>query len=417
MNAEIIAVGSEMLTPQRVDTNSLYLTGELNNLGVEVVAKSVIGDNRDRLAEFLRRALYNSGIVILTGGLGPTEDDVTREAAAQALNRRLVFNPEIASALERRFAQARRRMAEVNKRQAFVIEGADILPNDRGTAPGQWVEESGAIAMLLPGPPHELRVMFERHCLPRLARRVPRQAIRTLFLRVTGMAESDLDQLISPVYKKYENPATTILAANGDLQIHLRARCATLGEAEALLAEVGGPIELLLGDRVYSRNGDPLEVVVGALLRASHATVSVAESCTGGMLGERFTSVPGSSDYFVGGFITYTNEMKMELLGVARETLEQFGAVSKPVAEAMATGARRRTGSTYAIAITGAAGPDPSPAPRGETVPVGTVYVAIADAAGAEVTHRIFLGDRTRIRTFTAQMALDLLRRRMTVRV
>jgi nicotinamide-nucleotide amidase len=417
INAEIIAVGSEMLTPQRVDTNSLYLTGELNNLGVEVVAKSVIGDDRDRLAEALQRALYSSGIVILTGGLGPTEDDVTREAVAQALNRRLVFSPEIASALERRFAQARRQMAEVNKRQAFVIEGADILPNDRGTAPGQWVEESGAIAILLPGPPHELKAMFERQCLPRLARRVPRQIIRTLFLRVTGMGESDLDQLIAPVYKKYENPATTILAANGDLQIHLRARCATVGEADALLAEVGGPIELLLGDRVYSRNGDPLEVVVGGLLRASHATVSVAESCTGGMLGERFTSVPGSSDYFVGGFIAYTNEMKMELLGVPRETLEQFGAVSKPAAAAMASGARRRTGSTYAIAVTGEAGPDPSPGPRGETVPVGTVYIAIADAAGVEATHRGFLGDRTRIRTFTSQMALDLLRRRMTARV
>ena len=417
INAEIIAVGSEMLTPQRVDTNSLYLTGELNNLGVEVVAKSVIGDDRDRLAEALQRALYSSGIVILTGGLGPTEDDVTREAVAQALNRRLVFSPEIASALERRFAQARRKMAEVNKRQAFVIEGADILPNDRGTAPGQWVEESGAIAMLLPGPPHELKAMFERQCLPRLARRVPRQIIRTLFLRVTGMGESDLDQLIAPVYKKYENPATTILAANGDLQIHLRARCATVGEADALLAEVGGPIELLLGDRVYSRNGDPLEVVVGGLLRASHATVSVAESCTGGMLGERFTSVPGSSDYFVGGFIAYTNEMKMELLGVPRETLEEFGAVSKPAAAAMASGARRRTGSTYAIAVTGEAGPDPSPGPRGEAVPVGTVYLAIADAAGVEATHRAFLGDRTRIRTFTSQMALDLLRRRMTARV
>jgi nicotinamide-nucleotide amidase len=231
------------------------------------------------------------------------------------------------------------------------------------------------------------------------------------------MGESDLDQLIAPVYKKYENPATTILAANGDLQIHLRARCATVGEADALLAEVGGPIELLLGDRVYSRNGDPLEVVVGGLLRASHATVSVAESCTGGMLGERFTSVPGSSDYFVGGFIAYTNEMKMELLGVPRETLEQFGAVSKPAAAAMASGARRRTGSTYAIAVTGEAGPDPSPGPRGETVPVGTVYIAIADAAGVEATHRGFLGDRTRIRTFTSQMALDLLRRRMTARV
>jgi len=233
MNAEIIAVGSEMLTPERVDTNSLYLTGELNNLGVEVVAKCVVGDHCDRLAGAVRQALERSEIVILSGGLGPTEDDVTREAVAQALGRKLVFHPEIAEALERRFALAQRQMAEVNKRQALVIEGADVLPNDRGTAPGQWLEESGSVVMLLPGPPHELKSMFERQCLPRLKRLAPAQAIRTAVLRVVGMPESDLDQLISPVYKKYLNPVTTILAANGEIQVHLRARCATEAEADA----------------------------------------------------------------------------------------------------------------------------------------------------------------------------------------
>jgi nicotinamide-nucleotide amidase len=409
MDAEIIAVGSEMLTPQRVDTNSLYLTGELNDLGVEVKTKCVIGDDLERLADAVRRALSRSEIVILSGGLGPTEDDMTREAVALALDRKLVFHPEIAEALAQRFAQYKRTMVEINKRQAFVIEGAQVLPNDRGTAPGQWIDESGAVAMLLPGPPHELKAMFERQCLPRLARLVPRQIIRTLQLRVTGMGESDLDQLIAPVYRKYANPATTILAANGDLQIHLRARCATPGEAEVLLAEVGGPIELLLGDRIYSRNGDPLDVVVGDMLRKLHATVSVAESCTGGMLGERLTASAGSSDYFLGGFITYSNALKMELLGVGPETLEAFGAVSAETAEAMAIGARRRTNSTYALAITGIAGPGGAV----ENKPVGTVYVAIADAAGTHVAHRQFLGDRTRVRTFTVQMALDLLRRRM----
>jgi nicotinamide-nucleotide amidase len=298
-------------------------------------------------------------------------------------------------------------MAEVNKRQAFIVEGAAVLPNDRGTAPGQWVEESGAIVMLLPGPPHELKAMFERQCLPRLARVAPRQVIRTAFLRVTGMPESDLDALISPVYKKYENPATTILAANGDLQVHLRARCDTEPEAQALLAEVVGPIELLLGDRLYSRNGDPLEVVVGRMLEADRATVSVAESATGGMLGERITSVPGSSKYFAGGFITYTEAMKIELAGVPPETLEQFGAVSRETAEAMAAGARRRTNSTYALSITGVAGPET------DSAPVGTMYVGIADAGGIHVVHRQFLGDRQRIRIFVCQLALDLLRRRI----
>jgi nicotinamide-nucleotide amidase len=409
MNAEIIAVGSEMLTAERVDTNSLYLTAELNNLGVEVVAKSVIGDHRERLAGAVRDALSRSAIVILSGGLGPTEDDLTRQAVADALDRKLIYHPEIVSALEQRFTQMKRKMAEVNKRQAFVIEGAHILPNERGTAPGQWVEETGGIVMLLPGPPHELKAMFERQCLPRLVRLVPKQMISTLLLRVAGMAESDLDELIAPVYKKYVNPATTILAHAGDIQIHLRARCATAAAADALLVEVGGPIELLLGDRIYSRNGDPLEVVVGNLLRQIHATVSVAESCTGGMLGERFTTPAGSSAYFVGGFITYTNAMKTEMLGVLPEIIEEFGAVSSQTAEAMATGARRRTNSSYAISVTGIAGPDAG----GESAPVGTVYVAIADAAGTHVTHRVYTGDRARVRSFTAQMALDLLRRRI----
>ena len=409
MNAEIIAAGSELLTAERVDTNSLYLTAELNNLGVEVTAKAVIGDDRDRLAEAVRAALSRSAIVILSGGLGPTEDDVTREAVALALDRRLVFRPEIAEQIEARFARMKRKMVEVNKRQAFVIEGADVLPNDRGTAPGQWIEESGGVAMLLPGPPHELKAMFERQCLPRLRRIVPDHSIRTLLLRVTGIPESDLDQLISPVYKKYLNPVTTILAGNGDIQVHLRARCASVGEAEALLAEVGAPIEALLGDKIYSRNGDPLEVVVGEMLHKAHATVAVAESLTGGMLGERFTTVPGSSRYFLGGFIAYSNAMKVELLGVDPQLLAHFGAVSRETAEAMAAGARRVTKATYALSVTGLAGPESGE----DAAPVGTVYVALADPEKTVAVHRQFLGDRTRIRMFTTQMALDVLRRRL----
>jgi len=408
MNAEIIAAGSELLTAERVDTNSLYLTAQLNDLGVEVVAKAVVGDDRDRLAEAVRAAVSRSSIVILSGGLGPTEDDVTREAVALALDRKLVFHPEIVTQIEERFARMKRRMSEINRRQAFVIEGADVLPNDRGTAPGQWIEESGAV-ILLPGPPHELKAMFERQCLPRLRRIVPHHVIRTLLLRVTDMPESDLDQLISPVYKKYLNPVTTILAGSGDIQVHLRARCASVGEAEVLLAEVGAPIEALLGDKIYSRNGDPLEVVVGDMLYQAHATVAVAESLTGGMIGERFTDVPGSSRYFLGGFIAYSNAMKVELLGVDPQLLAHFGAVSRETAEAMAAGARRRTNSSYALAVTGVAGPESGE----DAAPVGTVYVAVADAEKTVAVHRQFLGDRARIRSFTTQMAIDCLRRRL----
>ena len=409
MNAEIIAVGSELLTPQRLDTNSLYLTEQLNNLGVEVTTKYVVGDDRDRLADIIRRAMSRSEIVILSGGLGPTEDDVTREAAGAALDRKLVFHPEINEWLEQRFRAANRKMAEVNRRQAFILEGAEILPNDRGTAPGQWIDESDVTVILLPGPPHELKAMFTRQCLQRLERRVPKQMIRTLVLRVAGMAESDLDQTIAPVYKKYENPVTTILAAAGDIQIHLRARCSSEAEAMELLAEVAGPIELLLGDRIYSRNGNPMEVTVGEALRKHNATLSVAESCTGGLLAERITSVPGSSAYFLGGFVTYSTRMKTEWLGVSPETIAQFGAVSRETAEAMAVGARRRTGSQYALSITGVAGPEAQ-----DDVPVGMVYVGCADPIGCHVAHRQFLGDRARIRDFAAQMALDLLRKQLS---
>jgi len=404
MQAEIIAVGSELLTSQRLDTNSLYLTDQLNALGVEVVTKCVVGDDRDRLADSIRRAFRSAQIVIITGGLGPTEDDVTRDAVAQALSRKQRFHEEIAGQLEERFQKMGRKMAEVNKRQAFIIEGAEILPNDRGTAPGQWIDEAGASLLLLPGPPHEMKAMFTLQCLPRLESRVPKLAIRTLVMRVAGMPESDLDQLIAPVYKKYENPVTTILAAAGDIQVHLRARCGTEAEALALLAEVAAPIGQLLGDRIYSRNGEPMEAVVGELLRQHRAPVSVAESCTGGLLAERLTSVPGSSDYFEAGFVTYTRRLKAELLGVTTNPL-----VSKETAEAMAVGARQRTGSTYALSTTGVAGPGQG----GETAPVGTVYVAIADESGSRVSHRQFLGDRDRIRQFTTQMALDMLRRRI----
>jgi nicotinamide-nucleotide amidase len=407
VDAEIIAVGSELLTAKRIDTNSLFLTEQLNGIGVEVVTKCVVGDDRDRLADAVRRAAARAAIVILSGGLGPTEDDVTRDAVARALGRQLVFHPEISRGLEERFARAGRVMAEANQRQAFIIEGAEILPNDRGTAPGQWIDEGAGSIVLLPGPPHELQAIFTRECLPRLERRVPKQAIHTLVLRVAGMPESDLDQLIAPVYKKYENPVTTILAAAGDIQIHLRARCATGAEAEALAAEVAGPIRLLLGDRISSSNGDPLEVVVGELLRGRGATLAVAESCTGGLLAERITTVPGSSQYFLGGFVTYTSRMKSEWLGVGEETLKKFGAVSRETAEAMAVGARQRTGSTYALSITGVAGPDAG----GEKAPVGTVYIGLAGPAGCEVKHRVFLGDRERVRVFAAQMALDMLRR------
>ena len=410
MDAEIIAVGSELLTPERLDTNSLYLTGQLNALGVEVVAKMVIGDDQARLAEAVRGALARSQITILTGGLGPTEDDVTRDAVAQALGRGLIFQPEVCEAIERRFQRMGRKMAEINRRQAYLIEGAEQLPNPNGTAPGQWIEHSGRIVILLPGPPPELKPMFNEECIPRLERILPRQVIRSRVYRVAGMPESDLDQLISPVYKRYSNPVTTILAAPGDIQIHLRARCREESEAEALLAEVGPQIEGLLGGRVYSRDGRSLEAVIGESLRGRSATLSVAESCTGGLLAERITSVPGSSDYFCGGFLVYSNRLKTLLVGVDPKAIEDHGSVSEPVAEAMALGARDRAGSTFALSVTGVAGP----AGGTEGKPAGTVVIGLAGPDGCRSGRFRFLGDRARVRNMAAQYALDMLRREIS---
>ena len=407
-DAEIIAVGSEMLTPQRIDTDSLYLTDQLNGLGVEVRRKLIVGDNRTLLAAAVRQGLEYAAIVILTGGLGPTEDDVTREAVAAALGRPLLFHQEICDAIEERFRRRQRKMAEINKRQAYVIEGAEILANNNGTAPGQWIEHEGRLVVLLPGPPGEMKPMFAAECLPRLIKRLPTQVIRTRFYRVTGLTESDLDALIAPVYTKYENPSTTILASPGDIQVHLRARCETADEAERLLAEVGAPIEKLLGRHLFSLTGEPLETIVGNLLRELEATLSVAESCTGGMVGERITAVPGSSNYFLGGFITYSDLLKTELLGVDPELIEKHSAVSNEVACAMALGARVRTGATFALSITGEAGPESS-----SGVPVGTIFVGFAGPDTTEAIRFAMPGDRPRIRGFATQAALDLLRRRL----
>jgi nicotinamide-nucleotide amidase len=404
-DAEIIAIGSELLTPQKVDTNSLYLTDQLNALGVEVVRKTVVGDERERLMDTILGAIARSQVIVLTGGLGPTEDDLTRDAVASALGRAMVFRQDICDQIEERFRRFQRKMVEINRRQAYIVEGADVLPNDRGTAPGQWIEHQSTVLMLLPGPPNELKSMFEKQCLPRLQKSLPPQVIRTLMLRVVGMPESDLDQLIAPVYLRYPNLATTILAVSGEIHIHLRARSGDPNQAEALIAEVAGQIEPLIGDRIYSRNGDSLEKVVGDLLRARHAHLSVAESATAGLLGGRITTVPNSSDYFLGGFLAYSDAMKTKLLGVPAAMLAEHTAVSEPVAKAMAEGAKERTGSDYALSITGYAGPD------GDKV--GLVFIGLATPSGSEARRVQLPGDRERVRAFSTNTALDLLRRNL----
>jgi nicotinamide-nucleotide amidase len=409
MNAEIIAIGSELLTPARVDTNSLWLTGQLNALGVEVTQKTIVGDDRERLASTIRAALGRAQILILTGGLGPTEDDVTRDAVAQALSRDLVYSEEIFQWIETRFARFGRKMAAINKRQAYLVEGAEKLENPNGTAPGQWIDLPGAMIVLLPGPPHEMKPMFEDRCLARLRERVPPLFIRTRFYRVAGMGESDLDQLIAPVYTQYSNPVTTILAAAGDIQIHLRAQADSSEAAEALVHELGSKIEAALGERIYSKDGSPLEKVIGAFLKQRGETLAVAESCTAGLLGGRITEIAGSSAWFVGGLQVYQTDMKTRLLGLAPALVAEHGVVSEAVAVAMACAVRERTGATWGLSVTGEAGPEPSP---GGPAP-GTIWIGVAGPAGASAQLFRFPGDRIRIRAFAVQSALNLLRLRL----
>lgn len=406
--AEIIAVGSELLTPQRVDTNSLIVTQHLNMLGVEVVTKQVIGDDRERLTGAIRIAVDRSDIVILIGGLGPTEDDVTRDAVALALGRKLELSTEQEIILANRFRQINRPMAQINLRQAYLIEGAEALPNLNGTAPGQFVVTvRGAIA-LLPGPPKELRPMVEQQLISRLKPLLPPQVIKVRTFRITGIGESDLDTLIAPVYTKYTNPVTTVLSSPGDLWVNLRAQSSSEAEADALLREVGDPIAELLGDRAYSEIAeDTLELVVARLLRKQNATVATAESCTGGLIATRLTDNAGSSDFFLAGYVTYSDEQKRRILGVPQELLDRHSAVSEPAAAAMAEGARRCSGATFGVSTTGYAGPTGGT----EANPVGTVYLGIASASDTRIAKVRYGVDRYRTRILATQSALDLLRK------
>lgn len=413
MNAEIIAVGSEMLTPYRMDTNSLYLTEQLNQLGVDVIFKSVVGDDRRRLVGAAQHALFRSDILIFSGGLGPTEDDLTREAVAEALGVTLQRDGEIVARLEKRFADRGWKMSSNNAKQADVLEGATVLANPNGTAPGQWLagEFDGRehIVILLPGPPHEMKGVFENQALERLRAKVPPAHLFTRTLRIAMLGESTVDARVSPIYKRYPDVETTILAGAGEIELHFKTRAATLDGAQARADEVAGLIEDELEDAVFSRNGESLEQIVGYWLQMRNATLAVAESCTGGLLAERLTSMSGSSRYFLGGAVVYSNQLKTELAGVPEDMIHRHGAVSREVAAALAEGIRYRCESTLGVGITGVAGPTGGTAEK----PVGLVFHAVASDSGTEVVQRNFPGDRKRIRRFASTMALDMVRRKL----
>ena len=413
MNVEIIAVGSELLTPFRQDTNSLYLTEKLNQLGVEVAFKTIVGDSRKDLVCAARIALSRADILIFMGGIGPTEDDLTREAVAEALEIELRRDPEILSNLEWRFAKRKMKMSPNNAKQADILVGAIVLPNANGTAPGQWLsgkyDGSDKIIMLLPGPPHELRALFEQQCMNRLRAKLPPRFIATRVLKVAMMAESQCDARIAPIYKRYPDVQTTILAGVGEIQLHLRTQAASREIAEQKIEKLAGEIEDELKDFVFSSNGESLEQIVSYYLQMRNLTLAVAESCTGGLFGERITSISGSSRYFLGGAIVYSNELKTEFAGVSAEVIAKHGAVSPEVAVALAEGIRQRCGANLGVAITGIAGPTGGT----EQKPIGLVFHALAGESGTEVIERSFSGDRKRIRWFATQQALDMVRRKL----
>jgi nicotinamide-nucleotide amidase len=410
--AEIIAVGSELLGTTRIDTNSLYITDRLSGLGIEVHVKSVVGDDRSDLAAVFRQALTRADVVVFTGGLGPTDDDLTREVVADVLGLPMTLDEAILDKIRARFARRGLTMPEVNRRQAQVPRGAIVLDNPNGTAPGLFLDHEGHAVVLLPGPPREMQPMFDGVCAGPLSERAGAERIYRTSLFITGLGESHVEQAAQPIYARWRDGsppmATTILAAMGQVELHLSVRDADGARARRMLDDARGELLGALGEHVYSTDGRKMEEVVGDLLKARGLTIAAAESCTGGLLMSRLTDVPGSSAYVRAGVIAYDNADKQRLLDVPEALLAQHGAVSEPVAVAMAEGIRARTGADVAVGITGIAGPGGGTPQK----PVGTVVISVlAPGADAYVRTFQFIGERTQVKFQSTQAALNRVRR------
>jgi nicotinamide-nucleotide amidase len=408
----IIAVGSELLGTTRVDTDSLYLAGRLEALGMELRGKSVVGDDRAELARVFGSALSAFDMVILTGGLGPTDDDMTREAVTDVLKLEMTEDASIIAAIEARFASRALKMPAVNRKQALVPAGAEVLPNANGTAPGLLLQHGGKVIVLLPGPPRELTAIFEKHVEPRLQPAAGQMRIYRASLFIAGKGESHVEEIAQPVYSTWRTGSfpieTTILAAPGQIELHLSARSADPIEAPRLMAEARDQLARALGADLFSTDGRSMEDVVGGMLRDRQLTIAAAESCTGGLLMSRLTDVPGSSAWVRGGVVAYSNDSKTVFADVPAHLIEQHGAVSEPVAVALADGVRARLGSNIGVGITGIAGPTGGTPAK----PVGTVAIAVAGPGDAARVRTLWLfGGRTQVKFNATQAALDMVRR------
>jgi len=409
--AAILAVGSELLTPSRIDTNSLFITEQLNLLGIEVAYKSVIGDDREELAAAVRVALDRVGLVVCCGGLGPTDDDVTREVVAQVLRRPLTEDERITTRIRARFTSRRVEMPEINRRQAMVPAGARVLDNANGTAPGLWLDEADRAVLLLPGPPRELKAMLRAAAGDVLTSRSPGLSLVTRVIRITGRTESHTEEALQPLYAEWakaEIPvAATILASLGQIELHLSTRAASRDRAEATVETASKQVAEVLGPDAYSRDGRTLEQVVGDALVAHRLRIALAESCTGGLITSRLTDVAGSSRYVERAVVAYSNEAKVSLLGVPATLLDEHGAVSESVALAMAAGVRASASVEVGVGATGIAGPGGGTAEK----PVGTVAVAVVMPGATRSRMLRFVGDREQVKFQASQAALDMVRR------
>jgi nicotinamide-nucleotide amidase len=408
MRAEIIAVGSELLTPDNIDTNSLYLTHGLNEAGFEVRLKSVVGDDEPDIAGILRAALQRSDLIVFSGGLGPTEDDLTRRAVAGVLDLPLDTDPLVLEKMRQKFAARGFRMSTNNERQAQIIRGAEVLENPLGTAPGMWIEKEGRHVVLLPGPPRELKSIFEEKVAPRIVRLGGEKKLSYKSFHVTGLTESELDSRLAPIYTGYPQIRTTVLAGTKHIAVRLYHWIDSPRDSVEL-EELAAKIQAELGDAVFATGGESMEEVAGRQLKASGNTLAVAESCTGGMLGMHITRVPGSSEYFLGGILCYSNQSKIDLCGVPAELLEKYGAVSAESAEALARGVRNSLRSSIGLSITGIAGPGGATPEK----PVGLVYIGISIGDKTESRSRVMPGDRETIRERSTYLALSWLRRKL----
>jgi nicotinamide-nucleotide amidase len=411
MKAAILAVGSELLTPLRIDTNSLYLTEQLNLLGIDVVFKSVIGDDRDELADAIRHALRRATLVVSSGGLGPTDDDVTREVVADVLGRALVEDEVITERIRARFAARRLDMPAINRRQAMVPQGATVLENPLGTAPGLWIEQDDRIIVLLPGPPRELKAVMAKLVTGPLQSRAPGVALVRRVVRITGRTESHTEEAVQLLYADWARRvpvvSATILATLGQIELHVSAIATPRERAEAAVDEAANEVAAILGLDAYSHDGRALEQVVGDLLVERRFRIALAESCTGGLLTSRLTDVAGSSRYVERGVVAYANDAKMALLAVPEALLKEHGAVSEEVAVAMAEGIRTSALVDVGVGVTGIAGPGGGT----DTKPVGTVAIAAAVPGASKSRLFKFGGDREQIKFQASQAALDFVRR------